>query len=157
MRIEPARVGDAPAILALQKLAYQSEADIYGDYSIPPLTETLEALQNEFADHLILKASIDGVIVGSVRAQQRGDTCHIGRMMVHPDFQNLGIGTRLMKVVEVVFLSVRRYELFTGYRSTRNLYLYQKLGYCVYERKQLTPKVALVYLEKTVYERGLQP
>jgi hypothetical protein len=35
--ISPAAVDDAEAILALQRLAYQSEAAIYDDFTIPPL------------------------------------------------------------------------------------------------------------------------
>jgi hypothetical protein len=41
MMITQAAAADAAEILALQKLAYQSEAAIYQDYSIPPLTQTL--------------------------------------------------------------------------------------------------------------------
>ena len=39
---------DAPEILALQKIAYQSEAEIYGDDSLPALQQTLEDLENDF-------------------------------------------------------------------------------------------------------------
>ena len=39
---------DAPEILALQKVAYQSEAEIYGDASLPALQQSLEDLQNDF-------------------------------------------------------------------------------------------------------------
>jgi len=39
MLIEQANVVDAQEILALQKLAYQSEATIYNDYTLPPLME----------------------------------------------------------------------------------------------------------------------
>jgi predicted NUDIX family phosphoesterase len=48
MKIERALIEDAPAILALQKLAYQSEARIHNDYSIQPLTQTLDELGSEF-------------------------------------------------------------------------------------------------------------
>jgi hypothetical protein len=48
--IERASVEDAQEILALQRLAYQSEAEIYDDYSIPPLTQTLEAIRADFED-----------------------------------------------------------------------------------------------------------
>lgn len=42
--ITAASPADAAAILALQKLAYQSEARLYNDFSIPPLLQTLEEL-----------------------------------------------------------------------------------------------------------------
>ena len=43
-----AEKSDAPEILALQKTAYQSEAEIYGDDSLPALQQTLEELQKDF-------------------------------------------------------------------------------------------------------------
>lgn len=39
---------EAEEILALQKLASQSEAAICGDYEIPPLTQTREEIEGEF-------------------------------------------------------------------------------------------------------------
>ena len=36
--IKPAVIEDSEAILTLQRLAYQSEAAIYDDFTIPPLT-----------------------------------------------------------------------------------------------------------------------
>jgi hypothetical protein len=39
--ILPAVLDDAPAILELQRNAYRSEAVLYNDWSIPPLTQTL--------------------------------------------------------------------------------------------------------------------
>ena len=65
--IGPAIIEDAEAILTLQRLAYQSEAAIYDDFTIPPLTETLEDLTARFHDRRFLKAVEDGQIVGSVR------------------------------------------------------------------------------------------
>jgi hypothetical protein len=38
MIIETSNKDDLREILALQKLAYQSEAELYDDHSIPPLT-----------------------------------------------------------------------------------------------------------------------
>ena len=97
---------------------------------------------------MFLKASADGKIVGCVRGYVRDGTCFIGRLIVHPDLQNQGIGTRLMNEMEQHFHQARRYELFTGERSERNLHLYQKLGYRAFRTERLTDRVAIVYLEK---------
>ena len=40
LSIERAAVEDAPEILALQKAAFRSEAELYGDFSIEPLVQT---------------------------------------------------------------------------------------------------------------------
>lgn len=146
--ITPAWLADAPAILDLQKLAYQSEAALNDDYTIPPLTQTLPELEADFQRQVYLKATRDGTIVGAVRGYEQNGTCFIGRLIVHPDCQNRGIGTHLLHAIEAHFNAVQRYELFTSERSTRNLYLYRKLGYHTYRTERLTDKVMIVYLEK---------
>ena len=146
--IEPAQLTDAPEILALQKLAYLSEAEISQDYTIPPLTQTLEEIEREFQTRTVLKVAVGGKIIGSVRAHLQKGTCYIGRLIVHPDFQNQGIGAKLMGEIEGRFAHARRYELFTGEKSERNLYFYQKLGYRIFRKEELTDKVTLVFFEK---------
>jgi ribosomal protein S18 acetylase RimI-like enzyme len=146
--IVPATLTDAPAILALQKLAYQSEAALNDDYTIPPLTQTLPDLEADFQQQVYLKAVRAGTIVGAVRGYAQNGTCYIGRLIVHPDCQNRGIGAQLMQAIETRFNTAQRYELFTSDRSARNLYLYQKLGYQAFRTARLTDKVTLVYLEK---------
>jgi hypothetical protein len=57
MVIERANKDYLREILALQKLAYQSEAELYDDHSIPPLTQTIEGIEGDFRSHLFLKAT----------------------------------------------------------------------------------------------------
>ena len=148
VEIQDADVRDALEILRLQRLAYQSEAAIYDDYTIPPLTQLLEEVEADLQRQVVLNAFADDRIVGSVRAQERDGTCFIGRLIVHRDWQNQGIGTRLMTEIEERFPSARRFELFTGDKSERNLHLYQKLGYHRLRTEQQTDRVRIVYLEK---------
>jgi ribosomal protein S18 acetylase RimI-like enzyme len=148
MVIEPAQIEDAEEILTLQKLAYLEEAAFYDDYTIPPLNQTLEETEAEFKEQLVLKTTLDGKIIGSVRAYMEEGTCFIGKLIVHPDHQNWGIGTRLMHEIENRFDQAVRYELFTGYRSERNLHLYRKLGYKSFRSQKITDKVTLTFLEK---------
>ncbi|MEJ2737951.1 MAG: GNAT family N-acetyltransferase, partial [Anaerolineae bacterium] len=87
-------------------------------------------------------------IVGSVRAYLQDGTCFVGRLIVHPSFQNQGIGTRLLGEIERAFDQAERFELFTGHLSERNLYLYQKLGYRPYRNRTVSEALTLVHLEK---------
>ena len=139
---------DLNQILDLQRLCYQSEAALYYDYSIPPLQESLTDLANQMPSTTILKATDGGRIIGSVRGKVLNGTCFIGRLVVHPDEQNRGIGKRLMAAIEQEFSTARRYELFTGGRSSKNLSLYQRLGYRECRREAVNSSLTLVYMEK---------
>ncbi len=150
MLIERAALSDAEEILALQKQAYRSETEIYNDFKIPPMVQTLEGIEKDFENQYFLKALIDRRIIGSVRAYSKEGTCYIGRLIVHPDFQNRGIGTKLMNEIEKIFGTCQRFELFTGDRSERNLYLYQKLGYKIFKTANITDQTTIVYLEKKI-------
>ena len=148
MEILRATIADAQPILDLQKLCFQSEAKLYEDYRIPPLLQTVQQLVEELHCMTVLKALEGQEIVGSVRAHADKGTCHIGRLIVHPQRQNHGIGTQLMVAIENLFGDVPRFELFTGDRSQKNLHLYNKLGYREFKRESLGGEVILVYMEK---------
>lgn len=150
MKILSATLKDCAAILALQKLAYQQEAEIYHDFSIPPLHQTIEQIEREFESQIFLKGVEETQIVGSVRAYQIGETCYIGKLIVHPNFQNQGLGRKLMQEIETLFPEAKRYELFTGANSRKNLHLYQKLGYQRFKEEKLSDAVDIVYLEKWI-------
>ncbi len=153
MHVERAGIADAQEILDLQKLAYLQEAAIYDDYSIAPLQQTLAGMEEDLERQVVLKAVVDGRIVGSVRGLVRDDTCYVGRLIVHPDHQNQGIGRRLMAEIEARCPEVRRYELFTGHRSEKNLHLYDSLGYRPLRTERINDRLTLVFLEKTVPAR----
>lgn len=146
--ITEADLADAGVILELQRTGYQSEAQLYNDFNLPPLTQTLAELRASFADHTILKAVVADRIVGTVRAREEAGTCRIGRLTVLPEYRRQGIGSQLMAAMEKRFPQAQRFELFTGEKSVANLRLYTRLGYRETKRKVLSAKVVLVFLEK---------
>lgn len=143
-----AEAKDAADILALQKVAYQGEAKLNNDWTIPPLTQTLPEIEAEFETKIFLKAVNRDKIIGSVRAFLDSGTCHIGRLIVFPEYQGKGIGTRMMEKIEAAFPNAKRFELFTGTKSAHNIRLYKRLGYRECREMDLSPKVRLVFLEK---------
>lgn len=149
MIIKKATIEDAKEILDLQKVAYISEAEIIGDFTIPPLHQTPSEIRAEFKHQIFLKVEHDDRIIGSVRIWREDKTCHIGKLIVHPNSQNRGIGKELLYAAEKQFPDAERYELFTGQKSKRNLHIYEKKGYRIFKKKRISEKLSLVFLEKT--------
>jgi GNAT superfamily N-acetyltransferase len=146
--IERATEGDLPEILRLQRLAFKEESDCIGDPNIHPMIQTLEDLKHDFVKETFLKYVEGGRILGSVRAFEEEGTCHIKRMVVHPDFWGKGIGKSLMREIERVFGNAERYELFTRIDHKRTRPFYQSLGYQPFRTEKVSDTLTFVYLEK---------
>jgi ech hydrogenase subunit C len=167
-----AEKSDAPEILALQKIAYQTAAEMDGDDSLPVQQQTLPELENDFEHRptwetamlsarpdqadaqkepdqvVFLKAVVNGKIIGSVRAYSIGDTAHVRRLIVHPYFQRRGIGRLLLAELEQKFPNVKRFQALTGNRSERSLGALRKLGYQELKTEVYTPTITWVYMQK---------
>lgn len=157
--ISTAEHSDAEKILKLQYLCYQSEAELYGDYSIEPLTQTLDELRTELAGGCVLVARLGEEVVGSVRGVVDDDgTARIGKLIVHPRLQRHGLGGRLLSAVEERLAAeeeAKRYRLFTGHRSQVNLRMYRKLGYeQVGVAEPVSRRLSLVTMEKAAATAG---
>ncbi|MEU3605108.1 GNAT family N-acetyltransferase [Streptomyces sp. NPDC035033] len=151
--ISAAAADDAEQILKLQYLCYQSEAELYGDWSIEPLTQSLDAVRAELAQGYGLVARLGDEVIASVRARADEDgTVHIAKLIVHPRMRRHGIGGRLLDAIERHFAGTdaapKRFQLFTGHRSEGNLRLYRARGYAQVGTREIGPKLTLVTLEK---------
>lgn len=145
----PTTEADAGEIYALQRAAYLSEAQVYDDLTIPPLQEQLDGMVERITQGVVWKAVAGSRIVGAVHVAVEGEIARIGRLMVAPDWQGKGVGTKLLRVAEQTAPAhVTSYELFTGSQSEGNLRLYQRAGYREVRRVQQTAKVELVVLVK---------
>ena len=146
--IDKAQENDLQEILALQYIAYQSEAKLFNNMDIPPLKQTIDEVYDKFSKGTFLKAVDErGVIIGSVRAYQENNTVYIGKLMVHPNMQKKGLGTKLLLAIEAKYPN-KRYELFTSTKSISNIKLYEKLGYKIFKKEAISQELQFVYLEK---------
>jgi len=148
LEISKAEITDAESIIMLQRLSYQSEAKIYNDWSLPALTQTVESLCAEFEKSVILKATKNGDIIGSVRATISDNICKIGRLIVHPESQRQGIGSNLLNKIETLYAHAEKFELFTGSKSLSNIRLYEKNGYSISHTQTLSENVSIIFLIK---------
>lgn len=149
---------DAEKILKLQYLCYQPEAELYGDYGIEPLTQTLADLRAELGEGCVLVARLGQEVVGSVRGTVDPDgTARIAKLIVHPRMQRHGLGGRLLRAIEERLAAEReakRFRLLTGHRSEGSLRLYRKLGYAQTGTEQVSRRLSLITLEKSARPAG---
>lgn len=148
IKICKAELDDLEEILTLQKECYISEAEIINDFNIPPLKQTIDSIKDEYNYSVILKAVLNHEIIGSVRGYKKDNTCYIGKVIVKPQHQNKGLGKKLLSSIEDYFSGCEFYELFTGFKSEKNLYIYIKAGYKEFKREKISDKLTMVFLHK---------
>ncbi|MFD2670610.1 GNAT family N-acetyltransferase [Marinicrinis sediminis] len=139
---------DYPSILALQRTAFQIEADFLQDNTIQPMTQSLEELEREMKTSLCIVACKEGRIVGSVRASVQDETYVIAKLIVDPSIQNEGLGQRLMRAIEQTCPAGYKLKLFTGKHNHKNIYLYEKLNYKQVSEEVVTARLQFVHMEK---------
>ncbi|MFI6707225.1 GNAT family N-acetyltransferase [Nonomuraea sp. NPDC050478] len=148
MEIQRAGAEDAGEILTLQRAAYVSEAQLYGDPYIPPLVESVQQVRKAIETGLALKAVEAGRIVGAVRGALSGTTCLVGRLVVAPDRQGEGLGTALLRALHDQVPEATAFDLYTGHLSEGNLRLYRRLGYRETRRERMDDHLTLVHLRR---------
>lgn len=150
--IERAVPADAGELLTVQRAAYVSEAQLYGDPFIAPLVEGVAQVRAAVETSTVLKAVEDGRIVGSVRGRCADRTCLVGRLVVAPDRQRRGIGTALLTALHETMTAgepaVEAFRLFTGHLSEGNLRLYRRLGYRETHRERIHAHLTLVHMRR---------
>jgi len=150
MQIETASIDDANKILNIQKEAFLDQALIYNNYQIPPLTQSLDSIENEFNEKTFLKVVSKGQIIGSVRFNDIDGYVTVDRIVVMPEHQNQGIGTMLLKEIESRVPNAVAFQLFTGNKSKRNIHLYKKMGYKIVKEETTDQGIGLLHMEKRI-------
>jgi GNAT superfamily N-acetyltransferase len=123
---------DAGEVLTLQRAGYITEAQLHDELNLPPLRQSVDEVREELANPAVTALGLRAGhrLVGAVRLRDLGGgQVDLGRLVVAPDQQRLGLGSRLLVAAESALPGTRRIHLFTGERSEANLRLYRRLGY----------------------------
>ena len=147
--IADATTADAGELLTLQRAAYVQEGRLHDSYDFPPLTDDLAAVEANIATTTCLVARRGGRLIGSVFGQPYGDDgWFIGRLMVAPDVQGIGLGRRLLDLIEAAAPNgTVRSVLVTGAQSAFNQAFYRRRGYRVVA-EEVRGSVPIVVMER---------
>ena len=69
------------------------------------------------------------IVGGIVVYEKEPQHMELGRMWVHPDYQNQGIGGQAIQFLEDMYPDAKLWTLDTPKWNTRNHHFYQKMGY----------------------------
>lgn len=138
----------AEQLWALQHAAYRLEADLIGVAGLPPLTETVQSLQ-EYSGTFYGCISHDGELAGalSIKAEKSGEWV-ISRVMVHPEYVRRGIATRLLQHIQALAPRGTKLAVTAEIRNTPALRLYEQCGFIRSGISQPVPYLTMIRLEK---------
>lgn len=135
----------------LQKLSYLPEVKARQDWRIVEMTETASDVRAAMSASIILKAVMDGIVLGSVRGKIDTDRFRIKRLFVHPAFRKRGMGSQLLTKIESMLSGTERrsaFEAYIGLEEPGKIAFVQKRGYSISRQFSLTNRVTLTYVEK---------
>lgn len=150
MILEEAATEDALEILALQKAAYATEKALYPEEYIEPMRTTLEEQLETMTLCEVYVVRKDHRIVGSINIRVDGEVGYIGKVIVLPELHGQGIGSFMLDEIERLYAHLHTFELFTAYRSARNIAIYEHKGYVQYKTEMLKDDFGFVFLQKVV-------
>lgn len=121
---------DLAELVVLQRCCWVQEAIANDTLAVPALHETADEVEAWATSWTTLVVRRRTRLVAAVRGRAEGSDWQVGRLMVAPDLAGRGVGAALLDLIEQAApQEIRRYVLFTGGRSERNLRFYRRAGY----------------------------
>ena len=122
----------------------------------PCHTETVGDVAEAIHKGGAILAWLDGVPVGSARYALYADLFYVGRVSVLPEYRGMGIASAMMEHLEAIARDAGYTQIQLGSRLSlpRNIALYQRLGYEIVRREQVSPDADI---QVTMVKRLEQP
>jgi len=155
--IAPAAPDDATAILDIQRRAFAQEARLSDNWEIPPLTEALDAVAAHIQSQTVLTARHGTDIIGSVRGIVAGTVCTVRGLSIEPAYQGRGIGSALLRAIEIAHPRVTHFELTTNTVMEGNVRFYERHGYRITELTRYSDRITLAQMRKTAQSESSRP
>lgn len=108
--------------------SFKEDKELYGYY--PPFIDEEKKVLLYINDAHTFKIMFDDTMIGGVIIfEQNKDEFVLGSIFIKPEFQGRKIGQKVLLLAESEFPKAKVWTLDAPYKSYRNHYLYEKLGY----------------------------
>ena len=128
IRLEKISEEDINEINRIQKLAFM---DSYHQYKFCPAFEATNEQMISFLEKAeAYKILLNEIIIGSVFTYKISyNHYELDTISVDPQFQNMGIGGKAIRLIENLYPTVQTWTLSTPETDYRNRHLYENLNY----------------------------
>ncbi|MGG3840517.1 GNAT family N-acetyltransferase [Paenibacillus thiaminolyticus] len=130
--LERAIKNDAPKLAEIQKASFDEESKHFNNNEIggPPGYDSISWQEEMMQICEYLKVLFNGQIIGGALILIESNQVHnLGRIFIDPNFQNQGIGMKVMKEIERSFPESTKWWLDTPSWSVKNHHFYTKCGF----------------------------
>ena len=128
IQIRPASRAHARLLTAIQIESFAEQVKQY-DFPPPGYDSVNHQIRWMKQHHYFEILCGEEIIGGAIVRQIDKDTAYILRIFVRSDWQNRGVGSRTMALLERRFPRITKWQLDTPYLSFQNHHFYEKLGY----------------------------
>lgn len=120
---------DCQDLISVQNESFLDDFKAYGE--CPAYNEPISQMMNSI-DHHLVYAIVDGeIVVGDIIIKKKDqNTGYLRVLCVIPSYHNQKIGQRAIDFIERDNPEIKTWELITPFKSYRNHYFYEKMGYC---------------------------
>jgi ribosomal protein S18 acetylase RimI-like enzyme len=148
-KIIPSKHAEANELLKIQKEAFHSDLIKYKDYHTSPATESLDYFFFRMQNSLHYSIFVDGRLAGGIcLVKQAKDHNYLYRIFLGSEFQNKGLGSKILQELERQFPKVKKWSLDTPNDNRRNRHFYEKFGYKKTGEQQINEYLTLINYEK---------
>ncbi|KON87762.1 GCN5 family acetyltransferase [Sporosarcina globispora] len=135
----------AEQVLSVQLPAYKIEAEIIGCADLPPLKDTVAALQ--ITGETFFGYFIDEKLCGAISFKEENGVFDIHRLIVHPEHFRKGIAQKLLNYIELRPM-LEKMIVTTGSKNTPAVAFYLKNGFIELEKIEINGSLTITAFEK---------
>lgn len=149
IRFERACENDAMLIIDVRNKSFYDDFIKFGE--CPGYNRAENDMKRSIQNSIMYNIIADEHVVGNVSFYSKGNgNFWIVCLAVIPEYQNMGIGSKTIKYLEMKYPDVKVLELETPVQNYRNCHFYEKCGFVKVDEKVHSEKITLRIYKKII-------